>query len=1068
MSEEQVVKSDLSWRAEITEERWLIFKKFELEIDDAEKHYFEYFMTWLAEDESTDSRAIINGYSRFKKRKKLNSNKLFNRFINTCNLDVEGIIRSSKVLRALVVYLKKSGELDSDVSLPALTQKMHREAGRLTPIRFNRYVALYKDVVSALSESLKQPNCTNDVKRGQILLSSVLYGGLLSVEGLYGLLINSSKRPFTISGQKIWSLDLTSCKYFYSESRLWYPDILTETLLLKNQLTEIEIKTGQKREMRKKITSLIQAVFSNLPTSVKKSLTINKVNLSTLLNVVSVHYEQFVPAFVVRYCQREFISHSLKPSALNRLAGYCVLDDSSGNDDLAVKSTWAPSDQYLSFSNETLLMNNTSEQEEDDQAASWTWVEKNLKQSDSKESLEHDISALLKGNTELEPVQRLVLMWGIHLATVGSIDFTNLKPKRISFMMRSIGSRLSGLVQKDDMTLYSAEDLEGLYEELLSTISSMGLKRKLASMLDRFQKYLENHHYVDAIDSREVFGIQNSPLPVDANILLVDEYLNVLETLKGIDELDLSPDMNVIIRLMFILGYRCGLRQSEGLKLRVEDIQGDENCYLIVRPHQYRRLKTNNAKRYFELRHFLSHDELLLFKNWLSKRRRELVSEGSSSPFLFSCLSKGDNCINPDLVFPVIHSVMRAVCEDESLRYHNLRHSFATLTLLKLLKDESCQLPIFEHHPETHSWLADNVAFKQYLYASQAPTRKHLYTLSMLMGHASPETTLEHYIHCMDYIARVAIEKRIKPTPQMLSDASGNSLTTVYRWLHGGADEYRYNLCRQHEHCLKQPKILFFSAAIPNFRLNIVTNNTARKIENCRKVLFKLIQSPAAGIDKKKQYNLLSEQFSVGVLDIEKWERNCLSLLDLDKSKFTSDSVKHCSKRINLGHYQNETLPLPAKPRNIEIDQDAYIKVVDDLATMAEKDFDRLQLLLKAFAKHTQKRNYLFRFTDIASAEPVIDALTSLTSDDVSISFTLLHGKKQSDSNVKRVCIPHWRMGLKLSKKLVFNTALANSDAKAGEFGWLGVNLVNAKTDKAIEGLRYVFAMMYVLETMIV
>ncbi len=71
MSEEQVVKSDLSWRAEITEERWSIFKKFELEIDDAEKHYFEYFMTWLTEDESTDSRAIINGYSRFKKRKNL-------------------------------------------------------------------------------------------------------------------------------------------------------------------------------------------------------------------------------------------------------------------------------------------------------------------------------------------------------------------------------------------------------------------------------------------------------------------------------------------------------------------------------------------------------------------------------------------------------------------------------------------------------------------------------------------------------------------------------------------------------------------------------------------------------------------------------------------------------------------------------------------------------------------------------------------------------------------------------------------------------------------------------------
>lgn len=1068
MSEEQLVKSDLSWRAKITDERWLIFKKFESEVDDVEKYYFDHFMAWLTEDESTDSRAIINGYNSSKKRKKLNSSKLSNRFINTCTLDVEGIIRSSKVLRALVVYLKKIGELDSDTPLPSLTQKMHREAGRLTPIRFNRYVALYKDVVSALSESLKQPDCTNDVKRGQILLSSILYGGLLSVEGLYGLLINSSKRPFIINGQKIWPLDLSSCNYFYSESRLWYPDILTETLLLKSPLTEIEIKTGQKREMRKKVTSLIQALFSNLPTSVKKSLTINKVNLSTLLNVVSVHYEQFAPAFIVRYCQREFISHSLKPSALNRLAGYFVLGDGSENDNLAINSTWAPSDQYLSLSNETLLMNNTSELEEDNQAASWTWVEKNLKQSDSKESLEHDISALLKGNAELEPVHRLVLMWGIHLGTLGSIDFANLKPKRISFMMRSIGSRLSGLVQKDDMTLYSAEDLQGLYEELLSTISSMGLKRKLASMLDRFQKYLENHHYVNAIDSREVFGIQNSPLPVDANILLVDEYLNVLETLKGIDELDLSPEMNVIIRLIFILGYRCGLRQSEGLKLRVDDIQGDENCYLIIRPHQYRRLKTNNAKRYFELRHFLSHDELLLFKNWFKKRRSELANKESESPFFFSCLSKGYTCVDADLVFPVIHNVMRAVCKDESLRYHNLRHSFATLTLLKLLKDEFCQLPIFEHHPETQSWLADNAAFKQYLYASQDPTRKHLYTLSLLMGHASPETTLEHYIHCMDYVARFAIEKRIMPTKEMLSDASGHSLTTIYRWLQNDNDGYRYQIGKQYKSLLNQPPTMVFTTAIPRFKLNVVTNDTVKRIDDCRKVLFKLIQNSTAKADEQKQYNALSEQSGVNVLDIKKWERNLLSLLGLDEPEITSGSVKKCSKTINLENYQNETIPLPAKPRNISIDQDVYIKLIESLEAMADKNSDKLQLLLKSFAKHTQKRNYLFRFTDIVSAEPVIDALTSLTSDDVSISFILLHCKKQSDSNVKRVCIPHWRMGLKLSKKCCFTPRLANNDAKAGEFGWLGINLVNAKTGKAIEGLRYAFAMMYVLEKNIV
>ncbi|MBR7890155.1 MULTISPECIES: site-specific integrase [Marinomonas] len=1067
MFEAQEIESNASWRAEVTEKRLPIFNKFEADIADSEKHYFEYFMTWLAEDKTTDSKAILIGYKDDKKRKKFNVNKLFNRFINTCKLEAEGIVQVSKVLRVLVLYLKKIGELDSSVTLPALTQKMHREAGRLTPLRLNRYVVLYKDIVNALSESLKQPNCKDDVKRGQILLSSIVYGGLLSVEGLYGLLVNSSKQPYFVNSQKIWPLDLKTREYLHSESRFWYPDTLTETLLLKSQLSEIEIITGQKQEMKKKITSLIQGVFSSLPKSFKKNLVIKKMNLKALLNVVSVHYEQVVPSFVVRYCHREFISHSLKPSAINRLAGYFALGDGVENSDSPVKPAWAPSDQYLSL-DDSHSMSNTSEQEEESQAVSWTWVEKHIKKSDSKESLERDISVILKNDMELEPVQRLVLMWGAHLASVGSNDFTNLQTKRIAYMMCSVGSRLSGLVQKDDMSLYSSEDLEGLYEELLGTVSSAGLKRKLASMLDRFQKYLENYHYVDAIDSREVFGIQNSPLPVDANILLVDEYLNVLKTLEGIDELDLSPEVNVVIRLIFILGYRCGLRQSEGLKLRVEDIQGDENCYLIVRPHHYRTLKTNNAKRHFELRNFLSHDELLLFRDWLNKRRGQLDSGESSSPFLFACASKSYNCINADLVFPVIHRVMRAVCGDDSLRYHNLRHSFATLTLLKLMSEESCQLSIYEQHPETQSWLADNAALKHYLYASQDPTRRHLYALSILMGHASPETTLEHYIHCMDYLARVSIEKRIMPTAEMLSDASGQSLTTIYRWLRDGADGYRLGLHKKYKRILPQPSQVMFSAAISNFRLELIANNTVRKFDDCRKILFKLIQSPVLIIDEYKQYDALSEQTGINASEIKKWERNLLSLLSLERHKIASDGVGNCSRKINLERYQNETLPLPAKPRNIDIDQNAYVEVVDRLQIMAQKDPVKLQALLNGFSKHTQKRNYLFRFTDIASAEPVIDALSTLTNDKVSLSFTLLHGQKQSGNNLKKVCLPHWRKCLNLSNRRVILTGLANSDAKVGKYGWLGVNLINTETGRAIEGLRYAFAMMYVLEAAIV
>ena len=922
----------------------------------------------------------------------------------------------------------------------------------LTPKEFKHYISTYSQLEAALTESLKSGNCSEEVIRGQVVLSAALYGGLISIEGLYALLLNAPKGPISIKNLSAWSLDLTLSGYYYAEPRVWYPDLLTETLLVNKKLGALDESTGHKREMAKKVSSFVQALLSDLPKDVRKSLSLKRQKFEKYLDIIAVGYDIYVPSFITRYAQGGLVSHSLKSSALSRIAGHQIQLDLEST----FNGNWAPTDQDLHYTTKETSSNTYSEISEESQALDWSWIKGKIIHDNSTDQLAESLELLMsRKDSMMSHIQKLVIMWGITLSKNGSSSFVNLRPGRIKTMISSIGSRLCPLIQERDITLYSAEELEGLYEDLLGTVSSQSLKRKLANILARFQSYLEREHYVDEIDSREVFGVQNSPIPVDANIILIDEYHHILATLEGISELELAPELNIIVRLIFILGYRCGLRRNEGLKLRLEDIQGDDDLYLLIRPHKDRTLKTNNAKRVFKLNQFLSESELVLLKSWLQKRKDACDHKESNSPFLFYLTGSNSLCIDGDSVFPVIHSVMRAVCGDNSLRYHHLRHSFATLLLLKLMLNDKSSLSIFDAYPQTQDWIRNSEGLKRHLFGALSPTKKSLYALSMLMGHASPETTLEHYSHLLDYMARELIEVRLAPTHEQLAIASDQSMSTIYRWLEFGKNKYRENLRKKF--LINELKTVPIPPAetIRDFSLEPANSDLEKEFEQCRKILFKLIQSPKT-LDRLMQ---LSDSTGIAESDIEIWKNNLFSLLGADAHKFDMSNAK----KINLENYNGETLPLPAKPRKTIQDRLAYLSLLKSLDEMGTKQPEQLQILLSGFKLYSQKRNHLMRFTSIEDAKPIIEVLSLLKTDDVALTFTLLHGKGQSQSKVIRKCIPHWRMGLGISKKESFEAALANSDAKAGEFGWLGVNLVNRRTGKAIEGARYALGMHYVL-----
>lgn len=92
---------------------------------------------------------------------------------------------------------------------------------------------------------------------------------------------------------------------------------------------------------------------------------------------------------------------------------------------------------------------------------------------------------------------------------------------------------------------------------------------------------------------------------------------------------------------------------------------------------------------------------------------------------------------------------------------------------------------LFPHLPETTAWLKMSGEFRRELYGNGVQTRKHALAVASLLGHSGPKVSMEHYIHCLDWLLpnflslsdllKVAATRRV-----VISSARAKS--TAYEW----------------------------------------------------------------------------------------------------------------------------------------------------------------------------------------------------------------------------------------------------------------------------------------------
>lgn len=943
--------------------------------------------------------------------------------------DIERSSRYLYIFKEVIICGNEIGQWN--LELPYLPVISQREMGRFTPDRFslNHFYSDWKGYLDA--SILNETKLDEEGRLGQFILSVVLYGGVLSVQLLSALLSACHKLPAVFNGRGYVDLSVTWHGIEESESRRLFLDAISELLIYKLNIKEKNLFGKNNNQ----VTSLIFGYVTKFFSQVGCEKQLIPPNITMLLNTCSLRYELMLCPVVTNYLKRKHPSHSVGSRCWSRIEGrYSEVDSEyiSNNIDIRFK----PSLDERNIKTESITFNNLS-------------FKKILEIPDYKDRPEIKIGLkqlIDRNNSHPHGLVSLLLKWASSDLINGKGGVKAASSTTIKRYIYSIGTRLYEQIGIKRFIDLSSSEIEDAYIQLLESIESRNLRNKISRLLNRFHKFIVKNHGVSEIDYKDVLADSYIPTPVDANIILVDEFNRMLKILDDSDLSLKSTKLPIAAKILAILGYKCGLRRSEALKLRVKDISGNYNPMLLVRPHYDRRLKTLSSKRILPLKVFLEESELDLFRSWLKQRKNE-EEIFKYSKYLFSIPELGYLYIPEEYVFPIIHQALRLTAGDNTLRYHHFRHSFGSMTLLRLMvSDHGIPEGIFDNQPDTLKWLKNSMKFRTELYKKNLVTRRHLYFVSQLLGHSSPDISLEHYIHTMDIISAHVIKKRFPPDIKVLVAASGLSQSTAYRLSKINPNNIVSKVREKNGY--REGKL-------------IVHNNTTiisstpidsgqRKANDAWKALFLYSE-------RKVDLESLCERFLYTKNDLSRLIANSENIQKIK----SNDRLKSPKIKMMKSEDGMRILPCPPKPR---LHKDLVVADVlsDALYELKKANIKSYEDLMNLYVNGSWTTRYLVVFKTISESNYFIELMSKLKLPKEWLQYSVLVGQGMSEKSIK-YSVNNWRQTLKGVNNKLIHPKASTDGVSVGKHGYLGINLVDPISNKSFSASRYSFAMSLII-----
>lgn len=605
---------------------------------------------------------------------------------------------------------------------------------------------------------------------GQLLYAAIRYGGLLRVDLLKSLLHQILyAAPYQCNNVVWYELEAAD-----QSQMIWIPDPVSSTLLprllsMRHTSNWAEHPAVQQLNIQSCLSYFLKS-FGLL--HIDELLKQRRERTKKLLKIIEARLSLTHTACHLPVLSGDEANLSLDPVAFRRLlsrAAMCSSHAYSFRSSLpAVKSV--PENKPLKPAKSAALLAKPINQSITDcesviktvkQKLGSDTLTTNKEQPGSTHSLQ-GLSSTLKDISQshefvLLPVTRLLIEWTGFRLTSQSKWSGKLKPSTLISHLGVIFKPLTRLFAARSPLNMDIADLDEYYHEIIDDAPKQQGQLRRAAILRDFHLFLEKEYQIEPSYVCSGFVMRGSKykaLMVDANILLPSEYQSACLTLQRRIDLAINTDEDSVRLLLLMFGFRCGLRRSEALYLRFEDIQTPGASQsevttlteLLIRPHSARQLKSKAATRRLPLGLLLSASE----RDWLSSYIRKRQPENQSS-YLFA-EPHADKPLDIDIAFKPLAALLQDITDDPDFRYHRLRHSFVTWTFWywqqHKYQTSHPLMPFLSHEAMSH--LAE--ARQQYfLQAHSSAIRGELHAVSSLAGHSSPSITLFHYLHSMQW-----------------------------------------------------------------------------------------------------------------------------------------------------------------------------------------------------------------------------------------------------------------------------------------------------------------------------
>jgi integrase len=221
--------------------------------------------------------------------------------------------------------------------------------------------------------------------------------------------------------------------------------------------------------------------------------------------------------------------------------------------------------------------------------------------------------------------------------------------------------------------------------------------------------------------------------------------------LSKIDETDIKHKAE--IRIMMILGFFAGMRISEIVNLKITDIVNGLESYIYVV-----KSKSQSGTRRIPV-HYLIPSEYL--KELLEYHK--IKKEQKARHLLFSSIEE------QRYIKSSLNDITRAIknfINDTGYVFHSLRHSFGSILLMRYY---SAKYSDFDSFLAKHFDVQDPFGLEIFdkkkllvLFSAESPDANPnniLWYISIMIGHISPEITIENYMHTIEFYIKYLLNK---------------------------------------------------------------------------------------------------------------------------------------------------------------------------------------------------------------------------------------------------------------------------------------------------------------------